>query len=76
MLDLVVAEGLVVFKPQATEVADAVREVLTYFLVAEEGYLFFCFGCAVGDDGCDGEFVVVVVDDYTVSDVLVEWNDL
>ena len=76
MLDLVVSKGLVVFEVEAAEVADAVREVFADSLVAEEGYLFFCFGCPVGDDGCDGEFVVVVVDDYTVCDVLVEWNDL
>ena len=76
MLDLVVSKGLVVFKVEAPEVAGAVREIFADSLVAEKGYLFFCFCCPVGDDGCDGEFVIVVVDDYTVRDVLVGWNDL
>jgi hypothetical protein len=29
---------------EAAEVADAIGEVFADFLVAEEGYLFFCFG--------------------------------
>ena len=76
MLDLVVSNGWVVFEVEAPEVAGAVREIFADSLVAEKGYLFFCFCCPVGDDGCDGEFVIVVVDDYTVRDVLVGWNDL
>lgn len=73
LLDLVVPEGLVVLEVKATEIASAVLEVFADLLVAKEGYLSFAVrGVVVRDyDRCYCEFVIVVVDDYAVRDVLV-----
>ena len=61
---------------QTAQVAYTVLEVFADFLVALEGYLFLVLGLVVYYYGCDGEFVIVVVDYDRIGDVLVEWNDL
>lgn len=74
MLDLIVSECLVVLEAKTAEIAGTVGEVFAYFLMAEESYLLFMLGVATANDSCYCEFVIVIMDYYIVSYVLVKWN--
>ncbi len=67
---------MVVFEPETTDVANVVFEIFADFLVPEKCYLFLLLDSTIRDNCSNCEFIIVVVDDYIIGDVLVKGNYL
>ncbi len=76
MLDLVISESLAVFEPETAYEANVVFEMFADFLVPEKCYLFLLLDSTIGDNRSNCEFIIVVVDDYIIGDVLMKGNYL